>query len=96
MTELNALTYCPLDVHLMLSISSNDVQKVTNLLSIYKIDPDTYFRRAMSEIPAVMLCIDKGNYEIAKVFINQVKVIFKQSDQILAIRFIFFSHIISH
>lgn len=92
MTELNALTYCPLDVHLMLSISSNDVQKVTNLLSIYKIDPDTYFRRAMSEIPAVMLCIDKGNYEIAKVFINQVKVIFKQSDQILAIRFIFFSH----
>ena len=24
----------------------------------------------MSEIPAVMLCIDKGNYEIAKVFIN--------------------------
>lgn len=72
MTELNALTYCQLDVHLMLSISSNDVQTVTNLLSIYKIDPDTYFRRAMSEIPAVMLCIDKGNYEIAKVFINQV------------------------
>ena len=71
MTELNALTYGRPDVHLMLSISSNDVQTVTNLLSIYKIDPDIYFRMAMDEIPAVMLSIDKGFDEIAKVFIQQ-------------------------
>ena len=71
MSELNALTYGRPDVHLMLSIASNDVQTVTNLLSAYKIDPDIYFRMAMDEIPAVMLCIAKGNYEIAKVFIQQ-------------------------
>ena len=71
MNELNALTYCQMDVTLMLSITSNDVKTVTNLLSFYKVDPDTYFRmNAMSEVPAVLLCIEKGNYEIAKVFIN--------------------------
>jgi len=70
MTELNALAYCQSDVRLMLSIHQNDIQTVNNLLSYCKVDPDTLFRVTMSEMPAVMLCIDKGNYEIAKVFIN--------------------------
>lgn len=70
MTELNALSYCQLDVKLMLSIHHNDVQTVTNLLSLCKVDPDTYFRMAMSELPAVMLSIDRGNYEIGTFFSN--------------------------